>query len=294
MGIHDDATVRARELGNALREIREAADLTLRGLAAILHWSPSKLSMLETGKRCASEVDVAMILASCGVFGGDLKRLMALARQTDDSYRLRPHNQWLPAELRSLIVHESTATSITSFDPLVLPGLLQTEAYARAIFHWIGLLPEEDLNLRVEARLARQSLLRRPNPPECTFFIHENALRTMIGGPEIMDEQILHLLALSSKPHCAIRVVPRSAGPFGALGGSFRVMRYADAPPVVYADTLAAGVFFEERWDVTAYNGLMGRVGKGGLDGGQSREWLATLANHYHRARSQPDDPRAP
>jgi hypothetical protein len=223
-----------------------------------------------------------------------LERLLELAREADATYWVRPYNQQLPDELRSLMLQESSASAIRSYEPLVIPGLLQTEGYARAIFEWAARNDKEGIELLVNARISRQSLLRRRMPPRCTFFIHERALRSVLGNAQIMHEQILFLVFSASLPHCSIRVVPESAGTYGMVGGPFLLMDYTAYPPAAYAETYTAGLFVEDAHDVATYCEILERLDRDALKGGQSLEWLAELASDYDRVEEpQNDDSRA-
>lgn len=285
------STARGREIGSELRRIRERVGLDGKELAEMLGWSPSKVSRLESGTRTTTEVDVAMYLAICRVGRAEIDSLLELARETDEGYFLRPHGQQLPDELRSLVIQETMASSITSFEPLVIPGLLQTEDYARELFRWAGLIPEDGIGVRVHARMARQSLLDGHRAPQCTFFVHEQALRSVVGSARLMHEQMLRLLFASSRPRCVVRVVPRSVGPCGAFAGSFRVMHYAEHPPVVYVQNETASLFLEGADDIATHRKILVRLGDVALDGAQSREWLARLASEYELTEDSRDEP---
>lgn len=213
----------------------------------------------------------------------DYERLLILAKEPQTNYWVRPHGPELPTELRSLIVQESLASGIASYEPLVIPGLLQSEQYIRALFRWGSTRPDDEIELRVQARLARQGLLNRQQGPRCVFFLQEHALRTVMGDSQVMSEQILHLVLAASGQKCSIRVVLDSAGPFGAWGGSFRVMNYSDHSPLAYPEGLVAGMFLEKPEDVARYRHFLARLGNAALDRGQSRSWLAKLANAYDR-----------
>ncbi|MBA0127718.1 helix-turn-helix domain-containing protein [Haloechinothrix sp. YIM 98757] len=279
-----DSTARARELGAELRHARETIGLSGVEMARRLGWSHSKVSRMESGQRSASEVDTAIYLSSCGVARAELERLLELARQADDGYWVRPHGQALPDELRSLVIQESTATSITSFELSRINGLLQTEEYARALLYDSPLESLDDIELRVEARMARQSLLRRYRPPRLLFYVHEQALRLPVGGARVMHEQVLQLVFTTSLSHCSVRVVPTAAGAHPGLAGPFFLMRYDEHQPVVYVENETASVFLETPEDISTYRRILARLAEVALDEGQSREWLAELASEYDRA----------
>ncbi|SFB45743.1 Helix-turn-helix domain-containing protein [Amycolatopsis marina] len=287
-----ESTARARELGAELRRIREKSGLTGYELGRLLGWSASKISRMESGKRGLPEVDVAIFLARCAAPRTELDRILHLARESDEAYRLQGHGERLPDELRSLIELETTADVIVDYEPGLVPGLLQTEPYIRALLDWGR--PERDagFELRVRARRARQRLVYRQWPPVLGFFVHEHALRASVGGPRVMFEQLLHLLAVAARPRCEIRVVQADAAPVGLFGGSFRLMRFTGHRPVAYAQTHAASVFLEEPEQIRVYRELLDQIAETALNGEQSREWLAMLASEYDRVEI-PRDERA-
>jgi transcriptional regulator with XRE-family HTH domain len=285
----EESTARARELGGELRRVRERAKLSGHALARQLGWPPPKISRLETGKRGVSEVEIAIFLARCGVSPEEMDRLTHLARVCDNGYRLQSHGDKLPEELLSLIKLETTTDGVFDYDPTLIPGLLQTESYVRELLRWGKYPTGPDFESRVNARLARHAIFNRRWPPQLTFCIHEHALRSVVGGPELMHEQILHLVLTSSSPRCQVRVVPAAAAPFGVFGGSFRFLRFADDPPVVYAQTHTASLFLEEETEIRRYRDLLEDLDLAALDRGQSREWLAALAGEYDRAETSRD-----
>ncbi|MFL6144409.1 MAG: helix-turn-helix domain-containing protein [Labedaea sp.] len=282
-----ESTARTRELGAELRRVREAARYTGKELAWKLGWSPSKVSRMETGDRGTSEMDAAVYAAFCGAIGDDLHRLLGLAQVVDDNHWLQVRGERLPDELRSLIALETTAEIITYYEPLVIPGLLQIEDYARAVFRETGVLPAESVESRVRIRMDRQRLLNRRNPPEVTFFVHENALRTPVGNIEIMHEQILHLLLAGAAPPCQLRVVPASSGARTGLTGAFIWMAHRAHNPVIYVEHLTTSLFLEGRDEVLAYRRRLEQLQVVALDVGQSRAYLAALASEYDREEGE-------
>jgi hypothetical protein len=248
-----------------------------------LEWPPSNISRLETGVRPLPVVDVATFLGTCGASATDRKRLLKLAEASDDSYWVRPYFDALTDPLKSLIIQEGLAESILVFESTFIPGLQQTEAYMRAAFQLDGRYARERADILVKARVERQKLLDRRIPPHCTYFIHERALRSQLGGRKVMQEQLLHLVLSSNLRHCSIRVVPDSAATLLMLNNPFRIMEFADHPAVVYTDTYAAGLFIDDRMAVEAYYSLSAQLQQSALNEGQSRQWLAQLANEYDR-----------
>lgn len=272
-----------RELGAELRKAREAAGLTEAELADQLGWSTTRISRSERGYIQLSEIDVIFYLSFCGIHGisGSDQRAMCREAASKAGHWLRRHPTGLSDAVRSLIYHESTANASTSYEPDFVPGLLQTEAYTRALT--LRRSPNSDISLAVRVRKHRQQILYRPRPASFTFFVHENALRLVIGCRSIMHEQVLSLLFLDGLPHLSVRVVPASAGAKGMFGGSFRLLEYADHRPLVYLDGLACGLFLEDNEFVDDYRSLLPAIANVALPEGQSREVLATIASDYDR-----------
>ncbi|HWD07328.1 MAG TPA: helix-turn-helix transcriptional regulator [Amycolatopsis sp.] len=285
-----DTTAREREIGDELRRLRVRADLTAADLSKRVGFSPSKISRMESGARGVTEIDATLFAANCGASRKEVLHLVGLVRETDDGYRLRPHKEQLSDELPSLIVAETGSSEIIEFEPLVIPGILQIEEYARAVFRWVGHYDEEGIELRVQTRLARQTLLRRKDPPFFTFYIHEQVLRTPVANRAIMHEQVLHLLLTSSMDRCAVRVVRNDSCPNGVLGTGFRVMRYNGQRPIIYTENQTSSLFFEKPEDIAEYRKILARVAGFAMDGGDSREWLAALASEYDQAKDGPDE----
>ncbi|MEC3975118.1 helix-turn-helix domain-containing protein [Amycolatopsis sp. H20-H5] len=286
------STVRSREMGAELRLRRTKARISGEELTRRLDWPIGKVSYAENGIRPLRELEVAEYLVSCGpVVREDYERLLALSEVPDHGYWVRPHNLDQPVELRSLIVQENIASDIGHYEPLVIPGLLQSESYIRALFHWGSNRPENEIEPRVQARLARQALLDKQLPPGTTFFLQESALRTVVGSPQVMHEQMLLLMMTASQRHCSIRVVRDSAGPFTVFG-AFRIMDYVDDhPSVAYTEGFTTGLFIDDATDVARYRRILNRLDSAALSEAQSRTWLAKFASAYDRAEPIPSCP---
>lgn len=126
-----------------------------------------------------------------------------------------------PTWLREWIEHERETRLLRWFEPNLVPGLLQTEAYARAILEWGGLMPADEVEQRTESRIERQAILSGPRPPQFFAMLDEAALRRNVGGHAVMAEQSRHLAQLAERPHIHIQVVPLSVGGHIGLAGGF-------------------------------------------------------------------------
>jgi transcriptional regulator with XRE-family HTH domain len=275
-------TGRRREVGAELKRIRMQTNQPAYKVAERLGWTPSHISRSEAGKRRVTDVDAGHYLGICDAPDDELQELLKLVNEPDD-YRLQIHDGRLPDELRTLAFFESTATQIRSFQPLYFPGVVQTEAYARALFHDTGLEDPDLFEPGIKARLSRSVVVTKPNAPQCIYYIHENVLRTPVGGPNVMNEQILHLLLLGNRPECAIRVVPYSGGGRGLAAGSFQIFGFKEDPPVVCLQHETTSEFLETDAEVARYRSILKRVATVALDGPESREFLAAVASEFER-----------
>jgi transcriptional regulator with XRE-family HTH domain len=284
----DKVTASGRELGAELRRRRELAGYNGLEMSKRLGWSQTQISRVETGARPITPADVAIYLSSCGVPRDEMDPILELARDARRDHRFKSHGEQLPDELTTLIFHETTAASIEGFELTVVPGLLQTEDYIRALLRH-GTYAGDSMEFRVQARIDRQRLLRRSEPPWCTFFIHENGLRMQVGDSRVMHDQLLQLTFLAGWQRCRIRVVPGAAGPSGLANSSFRLLSYAEHEPVVYVEQESASVFLDKPEHAAHFRQVLNRLDRVALDEGQSRQFLADLAGEFERAEDGPD-----
>jgi transcriptional regulator with XRE-family HTH domain len=279
----EESTARRRELGSELRILRKRHNMSGHQLGRRLEWPPSSISRLETGVRPLPVTDVATFLGTIGATAEERARLLKLAELKDDSYWVRPYFGQLADPMKSLILQESLAESIVSYEPLVIPGLLQTEPYVRTVFENFGRHTRDRVDFLVNARLDRQTLLSRWKPPHCTFFIHERALRTVVGNAQVMHEQLLNLVLSSNMSRCCIRIIPDSVPSLRTFASPFFVMEFGDHPAVVYTDTYAAGIFIDDRTGVEEFYLIAASLEQHALNEGNSRQWLVQMASEYER-----------
>lgn len=252
-----------------------------------MHWTPSVLSRLENGKRPVTAIEVIKYTSVCGVLGPEQDALVKMADEPDD-YRLKQHDGKIPDELRALMFHESTANKIEILEPIYIPGIMQTEDYIRALFKIEGLLDPAFIDSRVKIRLARRDVLTRVNPAQCEVFVHENALRMLVGGPKVMNDQLLHLLFVGDRPQCSIRVISRSTEAYGAANGSFHIFSYPDGAPVICVQHQTTSAFLESPHDLRDYRATLKRVARVALTEPESRRFIADLASEFDRQQGVP------
>jgi transcriptional regulator with XRE-family HTH domain len=217
-----------------LHATREKAGLSREDLAARLNYSASLVAMVE-GLRRVPQADFAArcdaALDTPGTFARLQKRLRELP---------------FPASFRPFAAYEEIATVLRSFEHTLVPGLLQTRDYARAVVEIWPNITEDQLDDVVEARLARQAILDRANPPTLWAVIDEAVLHREVGGPRGMYDQLMHLADMSDRPNITLQVIPYSSGLHVGLNGSFVIADFDDAPPVAFLDTVTDGQTIEE------------------------------------------------
>jgi predicted XRE-type DNA-binding protein len=286
----EKSTIRSRELGDALRLAMERAVLSGRRAAQLLGWSESKVSRLLTGQISVKEVDIASFLAVCMVTGEERDRLLALAREHNTLGWLQQYGSGLPEQLRTLINHEARATEIHQFEALRVPGLLQTEDYARALIERIATVPPEEVDGRVAARMSRQSLFSRDPRLQFSFILHELVFQLPVGGREVMSEQMHHLLRMSVRSYVTIRVIPAAYGAHAGTTGACRLMESAEFKPVAYVEEETAGHFMEDPDQIASYRKVFAALANCALDERQSKDLIASLAIELYGDREDHHD----
>jgi transcriptional regulator with XRE-family HTH domain len=252
-------TVRRRELGALLRRLREAKGLTVKDVTDHLMCSASKVSRLETGERGATLRDVRDL---CNLYGvtnaAERDRLMTLAKEG------KQQGWWQEYDLpySSYVGFESEAVLIKDFDSAVIPGLLQTEDYARALHS--RAMPQksvderapEVIERRVEARLIRQQILTRRDPAPAQFWtiLDEAALHRIIGSVSVMRAQLRQVIKLANLPNVTVQVIPYDAGAHPGLDSTFNILEFSgQVPSLVYVEGLVGWIFLERPEDLDRY-----------------------------------------
>jgi len=229
-------------------------------------------------------------MAVCGVKGKERRRLLALCQEQHTPGWFQQHGARLPKQVLTLIDHESKAIVISEFQVTLVPGLLQTGDYARAVISRSANMPAEEVEDRVAARLARQTLFSRERPAQFTFYLHEALLRLPIGGPAVMSDELHHLLRMSVRSYVTLRVLPASLGAHAGLAGPFTLMEFTDFRPVVYLDSETSSLFLEKPEETAAYRRILGALAETALGEGQSRELIGTVATELYADREDHDD----
>jgi len=252
-----EATVLRMLLGAQLRRLREAADISAEKAGYAIRGSRSKISRMETGRVGLKVRDVEDLLTLYGVADErERAKVIALARRSREPEWWTQYNDILPDWFETYLGLESAATAIRTFEMQFVPGLLQTEGYARAVT-MLGhqTAPPDEIERRVGLRLGRQELLTREKPPRIWAVMDEAVLRRPIGGIQVMRVQLRRLAAAARLPHVTLQVVPFDRGGHAAASGSFSILRFEeqDLPDVVYIEQLTSALYLDQRADVEHY-----------------------------------------
>jgi transcriptional regulator with XRE-family HTH domain len=254
----DAPPVRRRLLGAGLRRLREQAGCTLERAAGVLECDRSKISRIETGQRGIRPSELRDLLTEYGIPEGRRNALVALARQARQSGWWQSYGRVLDEAYQDFIGLEATAAVTWTYEAQLIPGLLQTEAYAQAIAA-ASLVSEsqEEHEQFVRVRLTRQQVLTRDDSPlQFWAIVSEGALRQMAGGREVMQAQLAHLIEITgSQPNVDLQILPFAAGAHAATSGPFAIMKFPDAPDlsVVYLEGQTGGVYLESAEEVARY-----------------------------------------
>ncbi|MFE4540879.1 helix-turn-helix domain-containing protein [Streptomyces scopuliridis] len=247
-------TVRRRRLGLELKRLRENAGLTLDDVVTRSGFSSSKISRIESATRGARPADIERLLDIYEVSDGDVVAfLLVLAR--DGGKRGWWQTYDLSPVYTDLISLEADAASVNTFEPLLIPGLLQTAAYARAAVGAIMMTATpEEIAPRVEVRMARQSVLSRPEPLKLRAIIHEAALSARTPDVGVMRDQLQRLLDLAVYPHVRIQVLPKDAELHPGTAGGFTVLGFGQPGlDVVLLEHLESSLYIEQLAGVERY-----------------------------------------
>jgi transcriptional regulator with XRE-family HTH domain len=278
MGRRPGVPVRQRRVSTELRELRKKAGLTCSDVAKALGTSVTKISRMETGDRGLYVDDVAALLGLYHVPAKHREQLLDLVRNGGEPnwWQLKPAD--LPSEWRDLMTFESVATAIANFEPLLIPGLLQTPEYATALTRGIDDgLSDAAVDALVATRMGRQTLLTRRNSPTLHAIVDEMVLRRPVGGPGVMQRQLQHLLTCARRPNITVQVIPFKLGATPGLGGPIVILELADGRSVVHLEARRAGAFLSEEPHVTATKLAMRRLRALALAPDESGQLIAKL-----------------
>ena len=275
-------TMRRRRLAAELLRLREAAGLTQEEVAGRLEWDPSKLSRIENRQVGIIARDLRKLLDMYGVTDVEQREgYFAMAREGKQRAWWQSYGDVIPSEYGTLIGLETEAVTISSYGQELVPGLLQTADYARAVIR--AFRPDDtadEITRRVEVRLARQAVLARDDPPRLWAVISEAVVRRAVGGQAVMAEQLRALASERERAVVTVQVLPFSAGEHPAMAGSFVILDFPDPEPAaVYLENASSALYLERITDVQRYAGMFQFVQAAALGPKESRDMLIAAAH---------------
>lgn len=273
-------TVARWQLSRQLRMLREEAELSASDAGEVLDCTEWKIYKIESGNVGISRPDLTLLLDKYGVT--DKQRRDALF---DLQKRGKQRGWWgkfgqLPASYTMILGLQSAATEIKSFELSVIPGLLQTEDYARALIMTQGYLTDEkEINKRVQVRLARQARLAE-DPVRFWAIVDEAALRRPIGGKDVMRAQLEHLIQMNKRTNVSVQVLPFAEGAHPGLFGSIVLLDFPEdvRSPIAYTETFAGDAFMEKDDDLWRANMAFTHLHSVALSATKSTQFIAAIA----------------
>ena len=253
-------TVQRLVLGRQLHKLRESRGISAEQAAEVIRGSHSKISRMEHGRVGFKERDVGDLLTLYGVTDSEERAaLLNLAKEANTPGWWHAYSDILPTWFEPYVGLEAAASIIRTYQIQLVPGLLQTEAYARALIGQGSAASEEEIARRGELRASRQEVLRRPDAPQLWVVVDEGAVRRPVGSKEIVREQLKYLIEMADHPAVTLQILPFSAGAHSAMGGPFTILRFAepDLADVVYIEQLTSALYLEKPVEVDSYLEVM-------------------------------------
>jgi transcriptional regulator with XRE-family HTH domain len=282
------STVPRRQLGRGLRDLRGQARMTVKAAAQALEWSEAKMWRVETGQTSVRALDVEQM---CRVYGApaDLtESLMALAKETKSKGWWLDYADAINEGFDVYLGLEEAAERLSWYEAELVPGLLQTDDYARTLIRSDNpTLDEEEIERRVQLRIARQSLITRvTNPPRLEVVVNESILRRPVGGKKTMSAQLARLVSVSELDNVSLKVMPFEVGMHaGIMSGPFVVLTFPmngngtpSEPPTVYVDGFTGALFLDKPHEIERYEAAFKDIWGAALDEAASRDLISKAA----------------
>jgi transcriptional regulator with XRE-family HTH domain len=270
-----------RQLGAELRRLREQTGRTCADVAGELSWSESKLSRIETAHTGISNRDLDRLMQVYDLVEPARVRIRALVTQARQRAWWEAYGDVLPDAYETYIGFEAEARLLREYNPIVVPGLLQTDEYAWAVIKADSTSDDPDLIAqRVAVRMARHAVLNREPPLELWVVLDEAVIRRQIGGPSVMRRQLHRLAEASQQAAVRLQVLPFSAGAHRGIAGPFAILGFSpgSADSVVYCDGMTGGVFRTRPDELRSYDEAFEALQSSALDPATSVEFLNVAA----------------
>ncbi|MCR6484312.1 helix-turn-helix transcriptional regulator [Amycolatopsis sp. OK19-0408] len=265
------ATPRARALGFGLRAARDTRGFGLRQLARMVGVTPQELSHWEVGTRIPTVAQVGLLLGAMRVEPVERKRLLSLAENAREP-------NWVELarapEVAAFVEYERAASTVINWEPLLVPGILQTGEYTEALFAEADGLNPGTVEDCVAIRARRRELLRGQDPLNYIVFVGEGALRGGLARPRPMSGQLTHLVSMSEWTNVSIRVLPMSLGFHPGLFGPFAILDFWNLPSIVHLEGYCGSSYLYDDREVAAYRAAAGRMRKLALSEDESRAFI--------------------
>ncbi|MGC4810788.1 helix-turn-helix domain-containing protein [Micromonospora sp. DT228] len=273
--------MRRRRIARELRQLRERAGMTLDVAARQLDMSKSNLSRIENALIGIKPRDVRAALALYQVTGADAEALIEIARGAQQRGWWQSYSDVLPEWFEFYVGLEAEAAALRTYEAESVPGLLQTEAYAREIYRRTA--GEDGLERKVAARLRRQEVLRREDPVHLSVVLNEAVLLRPVGGAAVMAEQLAHMSRVAQSPNVMLQVLPFVAGGHPAMSTPYVLLNFADTADasVVYLDNLSMGLALEDVGEVLRYSLLHEELCRLALDPAASLIRLEQASRYF-------------
>ncbi|WP_318210786.1 MULTISPECIES: helix-turn-helix domain-containing protein [unclassified Streptomyces] len=285
MASNVNPTVRRRRLGQELRKLREAKNMTAEQVAERLLVSQSKISRLENGRRSISQRDVRDL---CGVYEVEDERMVdSLMQMAKDSRQQGWWHAFGDIPYSVYIGLETDAESLRMYESQIIPGLLQTPAYAEAVIS--GAMPEStptDIDKRVTVRTRRQERIRdEERPLRLWAVIDEGALHRIVGSRQLMVEQLEHLIEQSHLPHVTVQVIPFEMGAHPGISGQYSILEFPDTSDssVVYIEGVTSDLYLEKAQDVGKYSVMYEHLRAQALNVEQTRDFISEMVKKHSK-----------
>jgi len=276
-------TVRLRRLAHELRGLRDDAGFTREDAATQTYLNSATLYRIETAKARPQRRTLLALLDLYGVTDPERRTaLVELSKQATQLGWLQAYESELPEEYTTYISFESEARSVRNYESLFVPGLLQTEDYARAVVEASAPhASEAEIQKLVETRIKRQECIKKKDPLRLWAIFDEAVLHRLVGGEKVMNEQLQHLVDMAGKPHITLQVLPYGVGAHPGMHGAFAVMDFPDAadPELVYIENMAGALYLEKEVDVRRYTDMFDQLRAAALNPADSRRLVTTLAS---------------
>ena len=275
-------TVRRKRLTTELRRLREQAGLTCEDVGQRLECSGTRISRIETGRIGARPGDVRELLEIYGVTGAGADALVQLARDARRKGWWHAYGRALPPWFEAYVGLEADAVRLRDFQPMVVPGLLQTEDYARAVLRGAPQAgPGADIGRQVALRMQRQAILDQASPPQAQVVLGESVLRAQVGSPAVMRAQLRRLASLAGRPNLTIQVLSLRTAAHVQPVSPFTMLEFADPADVtvVYLEHLTGSLFLEDADEVRRYRAVFDHLCVEALGPGQSADLITRAAD---------------